>query len=56
MKPTNDFRAAVLAMTEAQARQTWVREQAYNRERALPYYERLVDAATGEVVATIEAR
>ena len=50
-KPTNDFRAAVLMLTLDQSRQTWIREQEYNRARGLPCYDRLIDVATGKVVA-----
>ena len=51
-KPTNDFRAAVLMLTLDQSHQTWIREQEYNAERGLHCYDRLIDVATGRVVAS----
>lgn len=45
------LRAAVFAMTPEQVRASWVREQEWNRARGLPHYTRLIDPATGKVVA-----
>lgn len=46
------LRAFVFCATEQQIVASWVREQEVNRERGLPYYERLVDPDTGRVVAS----
>jgi hypothetical protein len=55
-KATNDFRAAVLSLSETQSRQSWIREQEYKKARGEFFYTSLVDTATNEVVATVAAR
>ena len=47
----DQLRNAVLCLTTEQARQSWKREQEYNREHGLPYYERLIDVSTGHVIS-----
>ena len=49
----NEFRAAVLMLTYEQMRQTWQREQTMRVAAGQSHYERLIDVATGKVVARI---
>ena len=47
-----NLRAALPHLTTDQIRLSWVREQHYNRDHGLPFFDRLVDPVTDEVLAT----